>query len=322
MNCRFCWFNNFDELKQQGIFNVKLLLEQKDMGNYSIKDLEKLSGIKAHTLRIWEKRHNLITPQRTETNIRYYTDEDLKKILNVSILSRQGIKISKIVKLSNEEINDKILEISKSEGSEESDADRLISYMVSLDEVQFERLLSSLILKYGFEKTFTDVVYTFLDKIGVLWQTGQINPSHEHFVSNLIRQKLMAAIDGLPTAPYSFENSFIFFLPEGELHELGLLFSNYLVRKAGYSSFYLGQSVPMDDLKIVIETRPSKYLMTAFISPIEKEDLDEKISTFSKIYPNQTIFISGFQVISHGLKSYNNVKILPKSGDLLKILDS
>src|SRR5689334_1448299 len=217
------------------------------MGNYSIKELEQLSGIKAHTIRIWEKRHQIIAPSRTTTNIRFYSDNDLKKIINVSLLNNSGIKISHIADMTTEEINHKVLEIFN-KGSEASiHIDQLVLAMIDMEEEQFERTLGNLILRYSFERAITEVVYPFLDKIGILWQTGNITPAHEHFISNLVRQKIIVAIDGLPIPPKTADK-IILFLPEGEMHEIGLLFYHYLTRKAGLRTYYLGQSVPHNDL--------------------------------------------------------------------------
>jgi DNA-binding transcriptional MerR regulator len=165
------------------------------MGKYSIKELEQLSGIKAHTIRIWEKRHKLIEPQRTDTNIRFYSDEDLKKIINVSLLNNNGVKISKIAGMSFEDMTKKILEMSESKSEATVFIDQLVIAMVDMEEDRFEKILSTLILRFGFERSVIEVIYPFLEKIGVLWQTKNINPAQEHFISNLIRQKIIVAID-------------------------------------------------------------------------------------------------------------------------------
>src|SRR5687767_12010123 len=164
------------------------------MGKYSIKELEHISGIKAHTIRIWEKRHGIIKPLRTPTNIRYYTDEDLKKIINVSLLNSHGLKISKIATMRLEEINSKVLEITEVKPEADAYIDQLVVAMIDIEEESFEKILASVIKKFGFERSITEVVYAFMEKIGVLWQTGNITPAHEHFISNLIRQKIITSI--------------------------------------------------------------------------------------------------------------------------------
>ena len=165
------------------------------MGQYSIKELEQLSGIKAHTIRIWEKRHKIIEPSRTATNIRYYSDLDLKKIINVSLLNTYGIKISKIADMSLDDVNKKVLEISELQNDKGVHIDQMVIAMIDMEEELFEKILNNLILRFGFEKTITEIIYPFLEKIGILWQTQNITPAHEHFISNLIRQKIIVAIE-------------------------------------------------------------------------------------------------------------------------------
>ncbi len=274
------------------------------MGKYSIKELEKLSGIKAHTIRIWEKRHRLITPSRTATNIRFYSDEDLKKIINVSLLNNNGIKISKIADMSLEDMNHKVLEISEVKNDALIHIDQLVVAMIDMEEEAFEKILSNLILRHGFEKTITEMVYPFLEKIGILWQTQNITPAHEHFISNLIRQKIIVAIDGLPI-PSKSARKILLYLPEGELHELGLLFYHFLCRKAGYRTYYLGQNVPYGDLLSVFERHAPDILLTSITStpgsPIEAY-LQQLNNDFSTV----PILISGYQVLRYkGLKVGN-----------------
>jgi len=167
---------------------------------YSIRDLEQLTGIKAHTLRIWEKRYGVVIPKRTPTNIRYYTDEDLKKLLNISILNRHGFKISNIANLENEDLGKKIISITNKSFDSDSNIENLIISMIELDEGKFEKILTTLIINLGFEDAFIKVLMPFFEKIGVLWQIGTINPAQEHFITNLIRQKIIVAIDGLITS--------------------------------------------------------------------------------------------------------------------------
>ncbi|MBK7031363.1 MAG: MerR family transcriptional regulator [Bacteroidales bacterium] len=184
------------------------------MIKYSIKDLEKLTGIKAHTIRIWEKRYHLVDPSRTATNIRYYSDEDLKRLLNVSVLNRYGFRISNIVSMTSEELNSKLLDLSEQDPMFSHEVESLVLSMIEMDEQRFDKILSSSIIKFGFETTITDVLHKFLEKIGVLWQTGTITPAQEHFVSNLIRQKLILAIDGQHVALHSNAKTFLLFLPD------------------------------------------------------------------------------------------------------------
>ena len=218
------------------------------MAVYSIKELEKLSGIKAHTIRIWEKRYNLIDPHRTNTNIRYYTDNDLKKILNVAVLNRQGIKISNIARLNDLELKEEIIRVTKTSQSQDTVVDSLVISMIDLDEYRLEAIIDKSISKIGFKSTVTEVLYPFLDKVGILWQSGEVNPAQEHFVSNLIRQKIISSTDQLPNTFYPKARKFLLLLPEGEWHEIALLFSQYLLKESNHEVIYLGQSVPYSDV--------------------------------------------------------------------------
>lgn len=264
------------------------------MGKYSIKELEQLSGIKAHTIRIWEKRHKIINPSRTSTNIRSYSDDDLKKIINVSLLNNSGIRISRIAEMTPEDMYDKVMQISETKTDADVHIDHLVVAMIDMEEEAFEKTLSNLILRNGFEKAVTETVYPFLEKIGILWQTHNITPAQEHFISNLIRQKMIVAIDGLPIPPKTAKK-ILLFLPENELHELGLLFYHYVCRKAGYRTYYLGQNVPHIDLISVYKEHSPDLMVTAVTSapslPIEKF-----LQQLSSDFPNTPIYISGYQV--------------------------
>ena len=218
------------------------------MAVYSIKELEKLSGIKAHTIRIWEKRYNLIEPHRTNTNIRCYTDNDLKKILNVAVLNRQGIKISNIARLNELELKEAIIRVTKTTDSRDSLVDSLIISMIDLDEYKLEAIIDKSIFKTGLKSTVINVLYPFLDKVGILWQSGDVNPAQEHFVSCLIRQKIISSTDQLPKTFNPKAKKFMLLLPEGERHEIALLFSHFLIKEAYHEVIYLGQSVPYSDV--------------------------------------------------------------------------
>jgi MerR family transcriptional regulator, light-induced transcriptional regulator len=277
------------------------------MGKYSIKELEQLSGIKAHTIRIWEKRHNLISPQRTETNIRYYSDEDLKKIINIALLNHQGVKISRLANMSLEEINQHILKMTETLAETSVYIDQLVVAMVDMEEERFEKILSTLFLRFGFERTITEVVYPFLEKIGVLWQTKNINPAQEHFISNLIRQKIIVAIDSLPMVS-SNAKRMLLYLPENELHELGLLFCHYIARNAGFKTYYLGQNVPHEDLLSVIEIHKPDILVS-YITSSPYGGVEAYISKLQQNLPKQKIMISGYQVSKILQKTIPNVSL-------------
>jgi len=291
------------------------------MGKYSIKELEQLSGIKAHTIRMWEKRHKLITPSRTPGNIRLYSDDDLKKIINISLLNNNGLKISRIVAMSVEQINRMILDLSGKNSATDIFIDQLVVAMVDLDEESFEQILTSIIEKFGFERSVTEVVYPFMEKIGILWQTGTITPAHEHFISNLVRQRVISHIATLPISTKKSKKA-ILFLPEGELHEIGLLFFHYVVRSKGFKTFYLGQSVPHRDLKAIYDIHRPRVLITSLISSPPASLLEKYIQTLSTDFSDATILASGRQLRNTAFHIPRNVKAFYKATELSLLLDS
>jgi DNA-binding transcriptional MerR regulator len=280
------------------------------MASYSIKELEKLSGIKAHTIRIWEKRYGILKPDRTDTNIRYYCDNDLKRLLNIVILNRFGIKISKIAKFSDTEMSDKVMELSADTSSPESSIENLVIAMVELDEFKFDKILSRYIMHDGFENAVIKVIFPFFNQIGILWQTGSINPVHEHFVSNLFRQKLMVAIDNVNVADSKNVEKVVMFLPEGEYHELALLFYNYLVKKTGKLVYYLGSSVPFEDLKQIVSMVNPNYLFLSITSSLNLNGVGKYIKRMSETFPTQKVFVTGLQIKeSNSIFPSNVVKV-------------
>lgn len=288
------------------------------MGKYSIKELEHLSGIKAHTIRIWEKRHKIIVPSRTSTNIRTYSDDDLKKIINVSLLNNYGIKISKIAEMSVADMHQRILQITERKTDSNLHIDQLIVAMMDMEEEGFEKILGNLILRYGFEKTVTDIIYPFLERIGILWQTQNISPAHEHFISNLIRQKIIVAIDSLPL-PAKTSKKVLLFLPEKEMHEIGLLFYHFIIRKAGLRTYYLGQSVPHADLISVFNTHLPDILVTS-ITTAPPAPIDGYIHQLAKDFPAVPVLVAGIQVHQlHGAK-IKNVQTFNSALELVKYL--
>lgn len=289
------------------------------MGKYSIKELEKLSGIKAHTIRIWEKRYNIIDPQRTATNVRFYSDSDLKKIINVSLLNTSGLKISTIANLSEEELHLKVRDISKNENQSNLHIDQLVTAMIDLEEEKFEKELTDIELKIGFEKTILEIVYPFLSKIGILWQTGSITPAHEHFISNLIRQKIIVSIAALPIPPKSAVR-IVLFLPENELHEIALLFYHYIARKYGFRTYYLGQSVPHDDLKSVYAIHRPHIMITSLSTVPSPQDLSAYLRLLSQDFSASRILASGALLKQTSFKYPANLKVFETALDLKQLL--
>ena len=291
------------------------------MGAYSIRELENLSGIKAHTIRIWEKRYGLIAPQRTSTNIRSYCDTDLKKLLNVSLLNRNGWKISKIAQLSHDEIVSKINQYTLDLTSVESQVEGLTLAMIDLDEFRFEQVLARSVIQFGFESTVTRVLYPFFVRIGLMWQTGSINPGHEHFISNLVKQKFFVAIDGLVINNRPETRRFVFFLPEGELHEIGLLFYCYLTKKRGHNTLYLGQSVPINDLSDISRFSQVDYYVTALTTSFCGSALLTYSNSLAEKLKTNVVFISGPQLENHFPQLPANIIYINSPQSFLEELD-
>lgn len=271
---------------------------------YSIKDLEQLTHVKSHTIRIWEKRYGILQPERSDTNIRRYSNDDLKKLLNISFLNEHGYKISKIVQMTDVEIGQKIQEINFTSTGNDRLIENLIVAMLDLNEVAFQKALNTAILRLGFVKSFTDVVFVFFDRIGLMWQTGTINPAQEHFVSNIVRNKIIAATESLEYHPARDAKKIILLLPEAELHEIGLLLTNYMLRVQGFDTTYLGQAVPLDTLPRVIEILQPDYLICSFTNAVNNLDVADTVLELSRLFANQ-IFISGIAT--------KQLKLLPEN---------
>jgi DNA-binding transcriptional MerR regulator len=262
---------------------------------YSIKDLEVLSGVKAHTIRIWEKRYNLLEPDRTDTNIRYYSDEDLKRMLNISMLVKNGFKISKVSKWNENEIRNTVLNVSEHKTNESDYLDRLMLYMINFDNFSFVKLTNEILDKFGFVEAVFKVFFKLFERIGTYWQVGSIFPAQEHYVTNLFRQKLIAEIDKQKLSNTNRGNM-LFFLPESELHELSLLFYSLLAQKYGYNVIYLGQFVPFEDLVKIQNHLEIDYIFTAFINSITKENLENYLLKLKNVFQRQKVFVTGWQI--------------------------
>ena len=262
------------------------------MNSFTIKDLENLSGIKAHTLRIWEQRYNFLKPNRTFTNIPYYSNDELKKILNIALLNKYGYKISHIDKMSEAEIKEKLVSLNQLEAQQERIVNDLIKNMVDLDMENFEVTLDKFIMVRGVERAITQIIFPFLEKIGILWLTNHINPAQEHLVSNIIRQKLIVGIESV-TSSVKVNKSVVLFLPEGEYHELGLLFIYYMLKSRGVQVIYLGSSIPMKDVAYVVNLKKPDLLFSHLTTVGTNFNFDRFLSNMSKTFPDTPTVISG-----------------------------
>lgn len=288
---------------------------------YSIKDLEKLSGIKAHTLRVWEQRYGIIEPSRTKTNIRYYRDEDLKFILNVALLNKNGIKISKIAKMSKYEIAEKVAAISEINFEYATQLDALTISMIEMDEYKFDRIVSTNIQQLGFERTMLEIIYPFLDKLSVLWLTGSINPVQENFMSYLIRQKIIVAIDKEPLISGSGTYKFLIYLPEGEKQELSMLFMHYLLKSRRNHVVYIGQDITLSDLRDACNIHRPNFIFTMITETFAREPVQQYVDRLSTNFKDCQILLSGYQVVAQEVDPPENISILRSLDQALDFLE-
>tara|TARA_R100000935_G_C2824129_1_gene161366 strand:- start:526 stop:1422 length:897 start_codon:yes stop_codon:yes gene_type:complete len=246
--------------------------------NFSIKDLEHLSGVKAHTIRIWEKRYNILTPERTDTNIRTYDVGNLQKILNITFLNENGYKISRIAKLSDPEIAKMVKEVAASSSQQSRAINSFKMAMINFDQDLFNKTYNSLLQNKSFQKIFHEIFIPLLEEIGLLWQTDTINPVHEHFLVGLMKQKLYLNIAQLENeGGYSDNNLYVLFLPENEIHDLGILYLNYELNLNKRKTIYLGPSMPIKDMKYLLEIHPNpKFISYLTIAPREISEFLEE----------------------------------------------
>lgn len=292
------------------------------MAVYSIKELENLSGIKAHTIRIWEKRYCLIEPHRTNTNIRYYTDNDLKKILNVAVLNRHGIKISNIAKLNDLELKEEILRVSGTSLSSDTIVDSMVMSMIDLDEYKLESLIEKSITKKGLKTTVIEVLCPFLQKVGILWQSGEVYPAQEHFVSFLIRQKIIAATDGLSNTFNPNGKKFLLLLPEGEWHEIGLLIAQYVIKEARQEVIYLGQSVPYSDVLAIGAAKKFDAVVVSSTTSLPGFDLLLYLKDLGGAFPDKKVLFMANQAEDQFRELSPNHIHLPNISRLIDFLSS
>ena len=245
---------------------------------FTIKDLENLSGIKAHTIRIWEKRYALLSPNRTDTNIRYYDVNSLQKLLNVSLLNNNGHKISKIAELAEEKIPFAVRELISKKGLNDHSINSFKIAMLNFDQKLFNTTYNQLLLQKSFREIFLDTFLTLLNDIGLLWQTNAITPAHEHFISNLIKQKIHLQIEKFQVEPaVKLDKVFVLFLPMNEIHELGLLYIHLELLFNGYNSIYLGQSVPIDNIPVLKHLHTDIVFVSYFTVYPDLDDIEEYV---------------------------------------------
>ena len=292
--------------------------------NFSIKNLEHLSGIKAHTIRIWEKRYDLFLPERTETNIRLYNLDNLQKLLNVSMLYKNGFKISKIAKMEADEIKNKVHSITIQKSPYDWSLGLFKLSMINFDQRLFTNTFDELMEKMSFGEIFQSIFTPLMIELGVLWQTNSISPSHEHFITSLIKQKIHSLCEKLQeTQPINLDKTYVLYLPDNEIHELGLLYLNYEILFKGYRTIFLGQSVPTASLSNFLE----KYEKMVFVSCFTIEPNNDRVEEYLDDFEQEVLagegselWITGYQV-QHMINHKNpKIRIFKSSADLIKEL--
>lgn len=268
--------------------------------SFSIRDMENLSGIKAHTIRIWEKRYNLFSPERTDTNIRTYNLESLQKLLNVTLLYNNGYKISKIAKLGDGKIPAMVNEIIAQKSEKSHAMNSLKLAMLNFDQSLFLNTYNNLMEEKSFTQIFNEVFIPLLNELGLLWQTNTISPAHEHFISNLIKQKIYIHTEKLQLeAPAKDEEVFVLFLPENEIHELGLLYVNYQLALKGYKTIYLGQTMPIESLEDLLKYYNNLRFVSYFTVAPAKDEIDNYFERFREVLqksPGSKLLVLGYQI--------------------------
>jgi DNA-binding transcriptional MerR regulator/DNA-directed RNA polymerase subunit L len=288
------------------------------METYSMTQVETLTGINAHTLRIWERRYDFMKAHRTDTNIRYYSGEQLKTLLNVAILTRNGYRISKINNMSFDEIHKLVADIQlNNPGNNNDDIHLLTASMLEYNEEAFEKIFHKNVLRKGILSTISELIYPFLNQVGVLWGTNKVSPPQEHFISNLIRQKIIAAIDSLPL-PLQNSPTIVLFLLEGEDHELGLLLSSYIAKDLGWSVVYLGQRMPSENINDVVLQTKASVLLTMLTTP-RSDNFIEKLD-FISTNTNTTILYSGNPNFTDIINNKTNFQYLPSPEAFINFL--
>ena len=273
------------------------------MGHFSISDLEQLSGIKAHTIRMWEQRYGLLRPERTATNIRLYSDDDLRRLLNVTTLCGRGQRISQVARLSDDEITAAVLACSDDAHDQHQQVNALLAAMLSFDEERLNHQFNLATKHLGFERMMLYVAYPLLQRLGLMWLAGTVNPAQEHLLSHLLRQKLLAATDALPNVPASARR-WVLFLPTDELHELALLFMNYALRARGQHTLYLGQNLPTAELGEVCAT----YRPDAVVAVLTSQPERGRVAEFAREVSAQC---GGKLVVLYGSLARQEGLVLP-----------
>ncbi len=291
------------------------------MNLFSISQLSQFSGIKAHTIRIWEQRYNALRPERSKGNTRYYDDQQLRRLLNIVSLMEQGHKVSQLCSMSDETLFSMIHNSGKTSSIDTADyyINQLIAAGMSFDSDHFEHILSLSFSASGIRDTYKKVIYPLMNRIGLLWASDVLPTTSEHFISNLLYQKLSAAIDSLPLAVPT-NKTWLLFLPENEFHELPLLYANFLIRLSGDKVIYLGSNVPIKSLKsAIVDTKPD-FLLMFLIHFDLPEQIQKDIESINEYFTGDKIYLAGNQKLISSIKYPLNSEYLHSVSDIERVL--
>ena len=292
---------------------------------FSIKDLENFTGIKSHTIRIWEKRYGLLHPSRTDTNIRYYDSDNFLKLLNINLLYKNGYKISKIAEFSESTLLLKTKELVSDKAIEEGALNSFKVAMINFDVVLFNETYNKLLAYKSFREIFLEVFIPLLEHIGFLWQTKSLKPVHEHFISNMIIQKTQSNIERNQTMSFKEAGEvYVLYLPMGEIHELGLLYLNYELSLRNYHTIYLGQNIGLENVKDLQLIFEKIHFISYFTVQPYEEDIDSYLkdvyNELLKGTDNQFSFLGRKAAEYESKNGYDQISMFSSISDMLKVL--
>lgn len=281
------------------------------MNVFSIAQLARFSGIKAHTIRMWERRYNALSPRRSQGNTRYYDGDQLRRLLNIASLHSLDFKLPELAAMADEDLFRLVREQMgpHDAGYYEYYISRLVAAGLSFDEPGFDKVLDHCIIRYGVGETYENIMYPMLNRVGLMWSCDEIPPAHEHFISNLIRQKLLVAVDALPF-PEAGGETWLLFLPEDELHETSLLFAHFLVRQSGRKAVYLGSNLPLPSLQESLKAVKPTHLLLFFVRKDSRENRQAYLDELKKQCPGETILVCGDESRFEGLIPEDNFRFI------------
>lgn len=264
------------------------------MNHFTITDIEQLTGIKAHTLRVWENRYQFFPAKRKDGGHRFYDGDDLKRILRISRLYHYGHKISTLLLLEQEQLQ--LLDINANlpvSNYQHRYVHPLLDAVKRLDEARFNELFEQLENELGMEQCMLEAVYPLLRQIGDRWLYGKLIPAQEHFCSELVMRKLIRAFDALPLPDQQRSRQVVLFTPVGETHEIPLHFMRYLLKKNGHTPIYLGKEMAVEDLMHIAQRFPTAQFYFHLITHLGDQPLNTYISTLLLALKDAQLVIAG-----------------------------